>query len=171
MHGAASVARSPLPWARAGWWSVTVAVNAVVIGSACGAAEASLINLLIAIAARHDLIVRAAFRLARSYPLHQLTYHLGQLHRAAAMAATVWFAVALSSAVGLVVLAILLTMIWTARDRLRHVRHDRFERIHRYGGWTALAILTGLVAAQPAPPAVALLAAVVGLVVQPLLRL
>ena len=54
------------------------------------AVEASLINLLIAVAARHDGSC-AVPSPRRSYRLHQLTNHLGQLHRAAAIAATVWF--------------------------------------------------------------------------------
>jgi hypothetical protein len=125
---------------------------------------------VIAIAARHDRVVRGAFvlgRSVRSYPLHQLTYHLGQLHRAAAIAATAWFALAARGAIAVVVLAILAAMIWTARDGARHTRHERFEAVHRYGGWTALALLVVLAARQPDPLAVALLASVVALVAHP----
>ena len=92
-----------------------------------------------------------------------------------AIAGTVWFAIALvvvatsgayvAAALGAAVLPILLAM-WTARDKLRHGRHDSFEVVHRYGGWTALAILTGLVIQQAVaslPPD----AGIVGLLVQP----
>lgn len=85
------------------------------------AVEASLLNFVVAVAARHDGIVRVAFvlgRFVRSYRVHQLTYHLGQLHRATAIAGTAWFAIALvvvatsgayaAAAVGAAVLPILL---------------------------------------------------------------
>ena len=104
------------------------------------AVEASLINLLIAVAARHDGIVRGAFALAWSYRLHQLTNHLGQLHRATAIAATVWFTVALAAtpgAIGAVALAILVAMMWTARDRVRPGRHETVRGrppVRRLGG-------------------------------------
>ena len=61
-------------------------------------------------------------------------------------AGTVWFAIALFSvaangvwavaAIGAVVLAILMAMMWTARETPRHGRHETFEVVHRYGGWT-----------------------------------
>lgn len=194
-------ARSPRPWARGVWGSVAIAVNGFVVGFAGSrgavtdwAVEASLLNFVVAVAARHDGVVRGAFvlgRFVRSYRLHQLTYHLGQLHRATAIAGTVWLAIALvvlatsgayvAAAIGAAVLPILLAMAWTARDRLRHRRHERFEVVHRYGGWTALAILTGLIIQQAVAssppnggivavlgqPAVGLLAAVLALVVHP----
>jgi hypothetical protein len=159
---------------RAVWFSVTIAVNAALAATmADRAVEASLINLLIAVAARHDAIVSGAFGLGRplrSYGLHQLTNHLGQLHRAAAIAATAWFVMALGAAggYGVAVLTLLVAMMWTARDRVRAARHETFEIVHRYGGWTALAILTVLVLlSSPAPPSVALLVAVVALVGHP----
>ena len=85
-------------------------------------------------------------RLIRSYRLHQLTYHLGQLHHAMAIACVAWLAVAAalalpsSPAAGLAsagVLAILVVMARTARDRVRQSRHNRFESVHRLGGWAA----------------------------------
>jgi hypothetical protein len=166
-----AVARSPLPWARAVWWSVTAAVNGVIIATgAFSPVEASLVNLVLAVAARHDGVVRALFvvgRSVRSYAVHKLTYHLGQVHRATAIAGTIWFAVALESALGLVVLAILVAMAVTACDRLRHARHDVFEAVHRYGGWTALAVVAVLVARRPTPLAVVLLVALAALVFHP----
>jgi succinate dehydrogenase hydrophobic anchor subunit len=199
--GAASARplRSPRLWARRVWFAVTIAVNAPLIalaawtgGLVAHATEASLATFCIALAARHDGIVRGAFvlgRRVRSYRLHQLTYHLGQLHRAMAIAGTLWFAVAVAGAAtsgdavgrttGIAVLALLLAMIWTARDARRHGRHDRFEAIHRYGGWAAVAILVALVlrqalhaspdgiAALLAQPSVLLLIALVALVIHP----
>jgi hypothetical protein len=194
-------ARSPRPWARGVWCSVAIVVNGSLVGFAASpgavadcAVEASLVNFIVAIAARHDGVVRGAFvlgRLVTSYRLHQLTYHLGQLHRAMAIAGTVWFAIALVvaatsgayavAATGAAVLLILPAMMWTARDARRHARHERFEVVHRYGGWMALAILTGLVIQQAvtssppdagivavlAQPSVQLLVAVLALVVHP----
>ena len=184
-------ARRPLPWALGVWFSVAIVVNGLLVGMAVAqggvagyAVEASLVNFVIAIAARHDGIVRGAFvlgRLVRSYGLHQLTYHLGQLHRAVAMAGTMWFAIALVvagasgayavAAIGVAVLPILVAMMWTARDTRRHRRHESFEFVHRYGGWTALAILTGLVAQQAhgvlVQPSVLLMVALLALVVHP----
>ena len=108
---------------------------------------------------------------AWSYRLHQLTNHLGQLHRATAIAATVWFTVALAATpgvIGAVVLAVLVAMMWTARDRVRPGRHETFEVIHRYGGWAALAILTVLVVTSDAGgAAIVLLVAVIALVAHP----
>jgi ferredoxin-NADP reductase len=173
---------TPQGWARAAWFSVAIVVNALIAGWAWSrggvaehAVEASLINLLIAIAARHDAIVRGAFALGRplrSYRLHQLTDHLGQLHRATAIAATVWFAISLAAAgavIGVVALAILVAMMWTARGRVRAGRHESFERVHRYGGWTALALLSALVLRHGLvlEPSVVLLAAVLALVAHP----
>jgi hypothetical protein len=126
----------PRRWARAVWFSVAVAVNELIAAWAAWrggvldhAVEASLVTLLIAVAARHDGIARCVFvlgRWVRSYRLHQLTYHLGQLHRAMATAATAWFAVALAAgatsgdaagrALGLAALVILVAMMSTARD-------------------------------------------------------
>ena len=193
--------RNPLRWARGVWWSMTIVVNGLIAAAALRrggvvdhAVEASLIDLFIAIVARHDGVVRGAFVLGRSfrsYRLHQLSYHLGQLHRSMAIAGTVWFTVALTFAatssddagrgIGVAVLAILLAMISTARDRMRHARHDLFEVVHRYGGWTALAIISALVARQSVrttppdagvaelllQPAVLALLAVVALVIHP----
>jgi predicted ferric reductase len=155
---------------RAIWWTVTVAVNGVIAASGMGAVEASLVNFCIAIAARHDALVRGVFALGRSvrsYELHQLTYHLGQLHRATAIAGTVWFALALTSVLGLAVLAILLAMAVTASDVVRHRRHNLFEAVHRYGGWTALALLFVLIARQPTPASVVLLGVLIAFVIHP----
>jgi predicted ferric reductase len=187
------LSRRPLPWARGVWWSVTLVVNGSMLAAtarlgdvADHAVEASLIDFCIAIAARHDGVVRGGFvlgRSLRSYRLHLLTHHLGQLHRAMAIAGTVWFALALAlaatsddagRAIGAAAMAILLAMMWTARDRTRHARHDLFEVVHRYGGWTALALLTALVLRQAASSAPAeagipvfLLLALIALVVHP----
>jgi hypothetical protein len=99
--------------------------------------DCSLAAFCIAVAARHDGIVRAVFalgRMVRSYRLHQLAYHLGQLHRAMAMAGVAWLAVAAALTVpsspitGIAcvgVLAILVVMARTARDRVRQSRHER----------------------------------------------
>ena len=79
------------------------------------------------------------------------------------------------------VLAILVVVARTARDRVRPSRHNRFESVHRLGGWTALGILAVLVPLQAArslppdsglagllrAPSVLLLAALVMLVAHP----
>ncbi|MDN5769026.1 MAG: hypothetical protein L0H96_25055 [Humibacillus sp.] len=158
-----------------------------------GAVDASLASLVIAVAARHDGVVRGAFvlgRRVRRYRLHQLTFHLGQLHRAMAIAATMWFAIAvvdaapedvLACVLGGATLVLLGAMMWTARDAVRQHRHDRFERVHRYAGWTSLGPVTVLVLRQAAAPLqhgtgtavtaavtpVALLVVVLALVVHP----
>ena len=147
----------------------------------------------VAVAARHDRIVRGVFvlgRLVPSYTLHQLTYHLGQLHRAMAIAGMAWLAVAAALAVpsspaagtaSAGVLAIGVVMARTAWDRMRQSRHNRFEWVHRLGGWAALGILVAVVpveAARSLPPgsslagllrqpSVLLLAALVVLVAHP----
>ena len=133
-------------------------------------------------------------RLVRSYRLHQLTYHLGQLHRAMAIAGMTWLAVAAALAVphspvagmaSVGVFAILVAMARTARDRVRHSRHNRFESVHRLGGWVALGILAVIVPVQAAgsvppgsglagllrQPSVLLLATLVMLVAHPWLGL
>jgi hypothetical protein len=160
--------------ARAAWFTVTVVVNAGLLvwavrrGEVGGrAVEWSLAAFCIAVAARHDGIVRGAFvlgRLVRSYRLHQLAYHLGQLHRAMAIAGMAWLAVAVALAVPSnpvariaagAVLAIGVVMARTARDRVRQSRHNRFESVHRLGGWTALGILVIIIpvaAARSLPP-------------------
>lgn len=94
-----------------------------------------------------------------------------------ALAGTAWFAVALAAAgtpaiaaLGAAVLVLLLAMMWTARDARRHGRHETFEAVHRDGGWTALALLTGLVAQDAGgvlTPSLLLLAVVLALVVHP----
>jgi hypothetical protein len=156
------------------WFAVTAALNSGLLAWSAGrgevgsrAVEWSLAAFCIAVAARHDGIVRAAFvlgRLAPSYRLHQLTYHLGQLHRAMAIAGTAWLAAAAALAVpsspvarmaSAGVLAILVVMARTARDRVRPSRHNRFESVHRLGGWAALGILAIIVplqAARSLPP-------------------
>jgi hypothetical protein len=188
---------NPRLWARSTWFTVAAAVNAAIIvwsmrsgGVSARSVEASLVAFKVAVGARHDAIVRAAFALGRwipSYRWHQLTYHLGQLHRAMAIAGTIWFAVAIGTsatadrvgaATGVAALLLLVAIACTARDAVRHRRHDRFERIHRYGGWAALAIIVVLVVRQAlgasgAPlaiagqPALWLLAGLVVLVVHP----
>lgn len=196
----AADAGRPRGQARAVWFAVTATANGGLlawsvtrgeVGSR--AAEWSLAAFCVAVAVRHDGIVRGAFvlgRLIRSYRLHQLTYHLGQLHRAMAIAGLAWLAVAAAAAVpsfpaaGMAsagALAILVVVARTARDRVRPSRHNRFERVHRFGGWAALGILAVLVPLQAArslppgsgpagllrAPAVLLLAALVMLVVHP----
>jgi ferredoxin-NADP reductase len=193
--------KDPAAQARLVWFGLTVVVNALIalLAASVGrvvdhAVEASLLVFCVSIGARHDGLVRVAFatgRRIRSYRLHQLTYHLGQLHRAMAIAGTAWFVVAVGvaagsgdgpgRAIGLAVLVVLVTMTWTARNAVRHSHHNRFERVHRYGGWTAVAILVVLVIRQVArsmppgagivdvvrAPAVLLLVVVVALVVHP----
>jgi ferredoxin-NADP reductase len=190
----------PRKQARAVWFAVAAAFNGGLIAWSAGrggvgghAVEFSLAAFCIAVAARHDGIVRGVFvlgRLVRSYRLHQLAYHLGQLHRAMAIAGTAWLAAAaaltasafpVASLASAGVLAILAVMAWTARDRVRISRHNRFESVHRLGGWAALGILAILVPVQAAralppgaglaglagQPSVLLLAALVVLVAHP----
>lgn len=175
----------PRRQARAVWFAVAAALNGGLVAWAAGrgefgsrAVDWSLAAFCIAVAARHDGIVRGVFvlgRLVPSYRLHQLAYHLGQLHRAMAMAGLAWLVVAaaltarsspLAGMASAGVLAILAAMAWTARDRVRHARHNRFELVHRFGGWAALGILAIIVpvqAAQSLPPG----SAVAGLLRQP----
>lgn len=184
-EGLASDAGRPREQARAVWFAVTALLNSGLVAWSAGrgdlggrAAEWSLAAFCVAVAARHDGLVRAVFvlgRLVRSYRLHQLAYHLGQLHRAMAFAGVAWLtaaaalAISASPAAGLasaVVLAILLVMAWTARDRVRGSRHNRFEQVHRLGGWAALGVLALLVLVQAArslPPS----AGPAGLLTQP----
>jgi hypothetical protein len=160
--------------ARTVWFTVTAAINSGLViwsadhgGVGSWAVDWSLAAFCIAVAARHDGIVRAVFVLGRlfpSYRLHQLTYHLGQLHRAMAIAGLAWLAVAVAVAVpsspvarmaSAGVLAILIAMARTARDRVRQSRHNRFESVHRLGGWAALGILVVIVpvgATRSLPP-------------------
>ena len=186
------------------WFAVTAALNIGLVAWPTGrggvgsrAVEWSLVAFCVAVAARHDGIVRGVFmlgRLVRSYRLHQLTYHLGQLHRAMAIAGMAWLAVAAVLAVphspvagmaSVGVFAILVAMARTARDRVRHSRHNRFESVHRLGGWVALGILAVIVPVQAAgsvppgsglagllrQPSVLLLATLVMLVAHPWLGL
>jgi hypothetical protein len=91
------------------WFAVTAALNSGLLAWSVDHGEVgsravgwSLAAFCIAVAARHDGIVRGVFvlgRLVPSYRLHQLTYHLGQLHRAMAIAGTAWLAVAAALAV------------------------------------------------------------------------
>ena len=167
------------------WFAVTAAINSGVVIWSAGhggvgdrAVDWSLAAFCIAVAARHDGIVRGVFvlgRLVPSYRLHQLTYHLGQLHRAMAIAGVAWLAVAVTLAVpsspvaraaSAGVLVILTVMACTARDRVRQSQHNRFESVHRFGGWAALGILAVIVpveAARSLPPGSSL----AGLVRQP----
>ncbi|HEY7274633.1 MAG TPA: hypothetical protein VH594_01640 [Trebonia sp.] len=160
--------------ARAVWFAAAAAINGGLVVWSAGRGEIgsravdwSLATFCVAVAARHDGIVRKVFvlgRLVPSYRLHKLTYHLGQLHRAMAIAGMAWLAVAValavpSSAVARIgsasVLAILIVMARTARDRVRQSRHNRFESVHRLGGWAALGILAVIVpvdAARSLPP-------------------
>ena len=160
--------------ARAVWFAVTAALNGGFAAWSAGrgevgslAVEWSLAAFCIAVAARHDGIVRGVFALGRlvpSYRLHQLAYHVGQLHRAMAIAGMAWLAVAAalampSSPIARMapagVLAILVVMARTARDRVRPSRHNRFESVHRLGGWAALGILAVIVpveATRSLPP-------------------
>jgi len=163
----------PRKQARAVWFAVTAALNGGLAvwsagaGAGSRAVDWSLAAFCIAAAARHDGIVRGVFvlgRLVPSYRLHQLAYHLGQLHRAMAIAGMAWLAVAAvlavpsSPGVGIAsagVLAILAVMACTAGDRVRQSQHNRFESVHRFGGWAALGILAVIVpagAARSLPP-------------------
>jgi len=190
----------PRQEARAVWFAAAAAVNTGLVvwsahrgGVGSRAVDWSLATFCVAVAARHDGIVRTVFvlgRLVPSYRLHQLTYHLGQLHRAMAIAGMAWLAVAVALAVpsspvarigSASVLVILIVMARTARDRVRQSRHNRFESVHRLGGWAALGILAVIVpveAARSLPPgsglagllrqpSVLLLAALVLLVAHP----
>ena len=164
---AAPDAGRPRNQARAVWFTVTAAINSGLLVWSAGhggvggrAVDWSLAAFCVAVAARHDGIVRGVFvlgRLVPSYRLHQLTYHLGQLHRATAIAGMAWLAVAVTLAVpsspvarmaSVSVLAILVVMARTARDRVRQSRHNRFESVHRLGGWAALGILAVIVPAE-----------------------
>ena len=182
------------------WFAATAAINLGFVAWSAGhggagslAVDWSLATFCIAVAARHDGIVRQVFvlgSLVPSYRLHQLTYHLGQLHRAMAIAGMAWLAVAAALAVpsspaagtaSAGVLAIGVVMARTAWDRMRQSRHNRFEWVHRLGGWAALGILAVIVplrTAQSLPPgsgpagllrqpSVLLLAALVALVAHP----
>ena len=159
----------PRSQARAVWFTVTAVINSGLVVWSAGhggvggrAVDWSLAAFCIAVAARHDGIVRGVFVLGRmvpSYRLHQLTYHLGQLHRAMAIAGMAWLAIAIAVAMpsspvarmaSAGVLAILIAMARTARDRVRQSRHNRFESVHRLGGWAALGILTVIVPAEAA---------------------
>jgi hypothetical protein len=170
----AAEAGRPRREARTVWFTVTAAINSGLVVWSAGhggvgdrAVDWSLAAFCIAVAARHDGIVRGVFvlgRLVPSYRLHQLTYHLGQLHRAMAVAGMAWLAVAVALAVpsslvarmaSAIVLAIGIAMARTARDRVRQSRHNRFESVHRLGGWAALGILVVIVpvgAARSLPP-------------------
>ena len=196
----ASHAGRPRREARAVWFAVTALLNGALAAWSAGrvdigsrAVEWSLAAFCIAVAARHDGIVRGVFMLGRlvpSYRLHQLAYHLGQLHRAMAIAGTAWLTVAAALAASSFpaasiasagVLAILIVMARTARDRVRQSRHNGFESVHRLGGWAALGILAVIVpveAARSLPPgsgfagllyqpSVLLLATLIMLVVHP----
>ena len=159
----------PRSQARAAWFTVTAVINSGLVVWSAGhgglggrAVDWSLAAFCVAVAARHDGIVRGVFALGRmvpSYRLHQLTYHLGQLHRAMAIAGMAWLAIAIAVAMpsspvarmaSAGVLAILIAMARTARDRVRQSRHNRFESVHRLGGWAALGILTVIVLAEAA---------------------
>jgi hypothetical protein len=175
----------PRRQARAVWFAAAAALNGGLLAWPVGrgaagsrAVDWSLAAFCIAVAARHDGIVRGVFvlgRLVPSYRLHQLAYHMGQLHRAMAMAGIAWLAVATvltarsSSVAGMAsagVLAILAAVAWTARDRVRQTQHNRFELVHRFGGWAALGILAVIVPVQAAaslPPG----SSVAGLLGQP----
>jgi hypothetical protein len=90
------------------WFTVTAVINSGLVVWSAGhgglggrAVDWSLAAFCIAMAARHDGIVRGVFALGRmvpSYRLHQLTYHLGQLHRAMAIAGMAWLAIAIAVA-------------------------------------------------------------------------
>jgi len=159
----------PRSQARAAWFTVTAVISSGLVVWSAGhgglggrAVDWSLAAFCVAVAARHDGIVRGVFALGRmvpSYRLHQLTYHLGQLHRAMAIAGMAWLAIAIAVAMpsspvarmaSAGVLAILIAMARTARDRVRQSRHNRFESVHRLGGRAALGILTVIVLAEAA---------------------
>ncbi|MDN5763371.1 MAG: hypothetical protein L0H41_13790 [Microlunatus sp.] len=156
--------------------------------------QASLVAFGVAVAARHDGVVRIALAAGLnlpSYHRHQLSYHLGQLHRAMAIAATGWVAIAVAQTVtrrdavgGIVGAAALLLLVaigWSAREPIRRRLHNAFEAVHRFGGWATIVILSWLVvrgsllgrppnvdiARALAQPSVGLLVVVVGLVVHP----
>jgi ferredoxin-NADP reductase len=182
---------NPLRCARLAWWLVTIELNLGLLPfvAAARGTEAALVAVLLAVAARHDGLVTAVSRLTVSFPgyrRHQMIYHLGQLHRAMAIAGIGWLVVAMAGLVGdprarLIlagVVVALAAMAWTARDAVRGSRHERFEAIHRYCGWSVLVVLVALVgqrlvagwsAGAPgrAAPSALLLLAVVALVAHP----
>ncbi len=178
--------------ARRVWWLTALALNVTLLPLAVSgrAPEASLAALLAAVLARHDALLSAVGRKIGARPgyrRHQLLNHLGQLHRAMALAAIGWLVLAATQhlarppavAVVLFILVIaLLAMSWAARDAVRPTRHERFELIHRVVGWSALAVLIALVVQRFASaaatgrsaemiPTLLLLAAVVAAVAQP----
>ena len=171
------VAARPRRWTRLSWIGAAAMIEVIAIVVVRSdvvdhAVELSLVSLCVAIAARLDETGRAVHALGlriRSRHIHQLGYHLGELHRAMAVIAVVWFAVALASAagrgdaiacmIGTAVLTWLMLIAWTARDAVRHDRHNRFEAIHRYGGWSALALVAisvGRAAWRSTPPTASL---------------
>lgn len=177
--------------ARAIWWLVVLGGQLALLATLWStgqlparATEASLLCCCLAVAARHDGLVRVIGRLGvhrPSYLGHQLTYELGQLHRGFALAGLGWLLVATTEAVrtggwlerigGGSVCVVLLLMAWTARAVARTTSHELFERVHRYGGWGGLVVLVALVAGPGAPrpdgTAVVLLLILLALVAHP----
>ncbi len=151
------------------WFGVAAVVNVLIAGLAAAfggvvdqAVAASLLVFCISIGARHDGIVRAAFAVGRTDPVvpaPSVDVPRGSiapgdgdrrhgLVRRSPSESAVASGDRVGQLIGAVVLAILVTMMWTARNAVRHTLHNRFELIHRYGGWTALAILVALVLRQ-----------------------
>lgn len=147
--------------ARRLWWLCATVLNVALLPLAVGgrAIEASLAALLVAVLCRHDGAVAFLGHLTTrrpGYRRHQLVYHLGQLHRAMALAGTSWLILAVlheahrpyvSVALALVTVA-LAAMAWTARDSARTQRHDQFEVVHRLVVWATLGLLVIVVAGE-----------------------
>lgn len=89
----------PARAARRLWWKVAIVVNGALLPLVVSgqATVAVLVSLLIAVVARHDGVVRLLGHHTETIPAyrrHQLVYHLGQLHRAMAVAAIGWLLIA-----------------------------------------------------------------------------
>lgn len=169
----------------AGWFST----EGVALGPI---ANASIVNLTVAIVIRQQHLINLFFRVATavptSWPLRirwtmGKVYHFGGIHVGGTVAGSLWFAALLTAIayhqanglagvsgflVGLsaAIVALLIVIIGFSLPRFRAANHDRFERMHRFGGWTALALFwlhtVALVGAGRAPDGGSLLSALIG---------
>lgn len=126
-------------------------------------------NFTVAVLIRQQYVINGLFRLATSIPtifplgLRRIAgkiYHLGGIHVGAAVCAVGWYAFFVLALIGsaaedstayrisgvviclgVLVLALMLAMVFTALPAMRLARHDRFEKMHRWGGWGALALV------------------------------
>ena len=120
-------------------------------------------NLLLAILARHDLLIKLIFAAAWAMPwsaplwlrcLAARVYAYGGMHSGAAVAGTIWFAVftVVSTdhfarrgeysvpiiVVAWAVLMLLTSIIALATPRVREKQHNAFEIVHRFAGWSVV---------------------------------